>query len=152
MKVSICCRSRILLTWHPWEQTGTKLSNILITQQNLHLPKFLQIFLLVLLNWRCTNIHSSVPFLCLLLVWGHQVLGGEGGGFGQSSVTAVMVKGGRLLIRCVHSWRWRRQRGAGNSASVDVETQLATFLVDCHTCRLFLSCRSIRIFGGSAFS
>jgi len=25
--------SRILLTWHCWEQTGTKLSNILITQQ-----------------------------------------------------------------------------------------------------------------------
>jgi hypothetical protein len=80
---------------------GTKLSNILITQQYLHLPKFLQIFLLLLLNLRCTNIHSSIPFLYMLLVWGHQVPGG--GGVGQSSVTTVMVKGGRLLIGIVHS-------------------------------------------------
>jgi len=39
-------------------------------------------------------------------------------------------------------------KGSGNNTSVDAETPL----VDFHTWGLFLSCRSIRIFGGSAFS
>jgi len=34
---------------------------------------------------------------------------------------------------------------SGNNKSDDVETPLMAFLVDFHTCGLFLSCRSIRI-------
>ena len=40
---------------------------------------------------------------------------------------------------------------SGNNTSVDVETQLMAFMVDFHSWGLLLACRSIRIFGGSAF-
>jgi len=42
-------------------------------------------------------------------------------------------------------------KGSGNNTSVDVETQLVTFTVDFHNWGLLLACRSIRIYGGSAF-
>ena len=42
-------------------------------------------------------------------------------------------------------------KGSEITISVDVGTLLVAFLVDFHTWGLFLSCRSIRIFGGSAF-
>ena len=42
-------------------------------------------------------------------------------------------------------------KGSEITTSVDVGTLLVAFLVDFHTWGLFLSCRSIRIFGGSTF-
>ena len=42
-------------------------------------------------------------------------------------------------------------KGSGNNISVDVETPLVAFLEDFHIWGLFLSCRIIGIFGGSAF-
>jgi len=43
-------------------------------------------------------------------------------------------------------------KGSGNNTLVDVQTPLVAFMQDFHTSGLFLSCRHIRIFGGSAFS
>jgi len=40
---------------------------------------------------------------------------------------------------------------SGNNTSVDVVTPLVAFLEDFHSWGLFLSCRSVRIFGVSAF-
>jgi hypothetical protein len=44
-----------------------------------------------------------------------------------------------------------RDNGSGNNISVNVQTPLVAFLEDLNTWGLFLSCRSIRIFAGSAF-
>jgi hypothetical protein len=41
---------------------------------------------------------------------------------------------------------------AEEADGVDVEILLVTFKQDCHISGLLLSCRSIRIFGGSAFT
>jgi len=42
-------------------------------------------------------------------------------------------------------------KGSGNNTAVNVETNLVAFMVDFHNWGLFLACRNIRIFGGSAF-
>ena len=132
--------------------TGTKLSNILITQQYLYLPKFLELLFLLLLHLGCTNNHRSTPFVYLLCCCGIRFL---------SLFVCVCVWGNLLSYYSDAEGPGDRgsgffiaeeadgvgDKGSGNNTSVDVETLWWPFWRTSTLPQL----QKYQIFGGSAF-